>query len=81
MYLDVPEEFKPLILAQGSDRGRVGSGSGRSRGGVGYGLGGFSDWKVPCEKVCEVVWGTEDQQSPRKIIELFRSSLVMFLDV
>jgi len=44
-------------------------------------LGGFSDWKVPSEKVCEVVWGTEDRQSLRKIIELFRNSPVMHPDV
>ena len=46
---------------------------------------------MPCEKVCEVVWGTEDQQSLRKItdrfrtsfkiIELFRNGLVLYLDV
>ena len=44
-------------------------------------LGGFSDWKVPSEKVCEVVWGTEVRYSLRKIIELFRNRLVMYLDV
>ena len=61
---------------------RVGSGSGRSRGevghyrgGVGHGLGGLPDWKVPCKKLCEVVWGTGDQQGLRKILELFRKSL------
>ena len=36
---------------------------------------------MPCEKVCEVVWGTEHQQSLRKIIERFRNSLVLYFDV
>merc|ERR1712083_226406 len=44
-------------------------------------LDGFSEWKVPSEKVCEVVWGTEQRQSLRRIIELFRNSPVMHPDV
>jgi len=44
-------------------------------------LNGFSDWGVPSEKVCEVVWGTKQRQGLRKIIELFRNSPVMHPDV
>jgi len=44
-------------------------------------LDGFSDWKTPCKKVCEVVWGKEEQQSLTKNIERFRNSPVMHPDV
>ena len=62
MFLEVPEEFKPFILAQ--SRIGVGSDPGRVIVGVESGMvsEGVSDWKVPCEKVSKVVWGTEDQQ-------------------
>merc|ERR1712032_626804 len=43
-------------------------------------LNGHSTWKVPSEKVCEVVWGREDQQGLQRNIERFRNSPVMHPD-
>lgn len=44
-------------------------------------LNGLSDWKVPSEKVCEVVWGKPEQQSLHRNVERFRNSPVMHPDV
>lgn len=44
-------------------------------------MNGFSDWKVPSGKVCEVVWATENRQKLRRIVELLRNSPVMHPDV
>merc|ERR1712232_171450 len=44
-------------------------------------LNGFSDWKFPSEKVCEVAWGTEQRQGLHRILEQFRNSPVMHSDV
>jgi len=44
-------------------------------------MSGFSNWIMPSEKVCEVVWGKPEQQDLDKIIERFRNSPVMHQDV
>jgi hypothetical protein len=44
------------------------------------GLQGFKEWKVPSQKVCEVVWG-EPLQGLSAHVERYRSSPVMHNDV
>ncbi|CAK9018992.1 unnamed protein product [Durusdinium trenchii] len=40
-------------------------------------LGGFKDWKVPSQKVCEVAWGNPEQQGLDFHIGRYRNSPVM----
>lgn len=40
-------------------------------------LGGFKDWKVPSQKVCEVAWGNPEQQGLDFHISRYRNSPVM----
>merc|ERR1712113_588105 len=44
-------------------------------------LNGYSEWKVPSAKICEVVWAKAEQQSLHRNIQRFRNSPVMHHDV